>query len=155
MAETLKSLVANYMFCAFLGGILEYIAPTKAKNSLRIVVTVVILFVTISPVIKADVSFDGFTIKENTHNKEIDALMHTANLTEKKIRNEIKEILINLNIDEYEIYVSTSVDEENAIVYLEEIKVEISSEFREKIEIIRENISAEYKDILKVGVKNE
>ena len=155
MGETVKTAVIGYMLCAFIGGILEYLSPSGAKNILRIVVTVVILFVTLSPIIKSDISFSGFTLNENDSNTGFDALMHTANLTEKKIYNEIREILINLGIDEYEIYVTTSVDEEKNIVYLEEIKVELDKEFIDKSETVKNKISEEYKDILKVGVKNE
>ncbi len=155
MSETVKTVVTGYMFCAFIGGILEYLAPPKAKSILRIVVTIVVLFVTLTPIIKSDISFSSFILNENDSNTKIDALMHTANLTEKKIYNEIREILINLHIDEYEIYVTTSVDEEKNIVYLEEIKVELSEEFTDKTEIVKSKISEEYKDILKVGVKNE
>ena len=48
--------------------------------------------------------------------------MDTANLMEKEVYADIKKTLINLNIEEYEIYVSTEVREESNTVYFEEIR---------------------------------
>lgn len=156
MSETIKSVLLNYAACAFLGGMLEYIAPNRTKGALRIVVVVVLLFATLLPLVKSDVSFeDVFPEIEESDSTKLDALMHTANLTEKKIYNEMREILINADIDEYEIYVSTSVDEEENTVYLDEIKIEVDKNFQNKTEEIKNRVSEEYKEILKVGVKNE
>lgn len=153
MSETIKTVVTGYMVCAFTGGVLEYLVPTKSKSALRIVVTVAVIFATLLPVSKSDISFEGFyNVEEASENTQLDALMHTANLTEKKIYNEVREVLINLGINEYEIYVITSVDEEACVVYLDEVKVEVSGEFEGEIDSIKANVSEEYKDILKVAV---
>lgn len=153
MSETIKTVVTGYMVCAFTGGVLEYLVPPKSKSALRIVVTVAVIFATLLPVSKSDISFEGFyNVEEASENTQLDALMHTANLTEKKIYNEVREVLINLGINEYEIYVITSVDEEAGVVYLDEVKVEVSGEFESEIDSIKANVSEEYKDILKVAV---
>ena len=110
----------------------------------------------ISPIVKSDISVgDLLSQTEIEENAEYDALMHTANLTEKKIREEMKEVLINEGVNEYEIYVSTSVDAEENTVYLEEIKIEVGNTFENKINIIKSKVPEEYRQVLKVGVKNE
>ncbi len=156
MAEIIKNVLLNYAVCAFVGGILEYIAPQKAKKTLRIAVVSLLLIGIFSPIAKTEFSFDEMlTETEIDENVSYDALMHTANMAEKKLREEIKEILINEGINEYEIYISTSVDEKDNTVYLEEIKIEVAENFKEKIPVIEKSVSEEYKEILKVGVKNE
>lgn len=156
MAETIKTVLLNYAVCAFVGGILEYIAPERAKKILRIAVVSVLLLGIFSPILKNEISFyEIFADIEITENVSYDALMHTANLTEKKLREEMKEILINAGVNEYEIYISTSVDEKENTVYLEEIKIDVAKKFKDKIPFIEKSVSEEYKGILKVGVKNE
>ena len=156
MTETIKTVLLNYAVCAFVGGILEYLAPQKTKNVLRIAVFSVLLLGLFSPFVKNEVSFDGIIPQsENVENSGFDALMHTANLTERKIRREIKEILINEGINEYEIYISTAIDENENTVFLEEIKIQVAKSFEEKIPLIKSKIPDEYKTVLEVGVKNE
>ncbi len=156
MADTIKTVLLNYAVCAFVGGILEYIAPEKTKKVLRIAVVSVLLLGIFSPFVKNENSIDEiFSVTGNSENISYDTLMHTANLTEKKLREEMKQVLINLGINEYEIYISTSVDEKENTVYLEEIKIEVAENFKDKIPVIEENVSEQYKEILKVGVKNE
>lgn len=156
MTDTIKTVLLNYALCAFVGGILEYIAPEKIKKTLRVAVVSVLLLCVLLPIVKSDFSVDDLLLKSEM-NQEInyDALMHTANLTEQKIREEMKEILINQGVNEYEIYISTSVDEEKNTVYLEEIKIEVGKAFEEKITDIKNKVPQEYKSVFKVGVKNE
>jgi hypothetical protein len=92
---------------------------------------------------------------EISEKMNFDALMHTANLTERKLREEMKDILIKQGINEYEIYITTTVNEEDNTVCLEEIKIEVGKAFENKINIIKNNVPKEYQEILKVGVKNE
>jgi len=138
------------------GGILEYISPEKTKKTLRVAVVSVMLLVVISPIAKSEINLEN-TLSEYEISESVnyDALMHTANLTERKLREEMKEILIKENINEYEIYVTTTVDEEENIVYLEEIKIEVGKAFKDKINDIKNNVPEEYQEVLKVGVKNE
>lgn len=156
MTDTIKTVLFNYALCAFVGGVLEYIAPEKTKKTLRVAVVSVLLLCVLSPIVKSDFSVDDlFSNAETQQEMNYDALMHTANLTEQKVRAEMKEILINEGVNEYEIYISTSVDEEKNTVYLEEIKIEVGKAFEDKIDGIRNKIPQEYKSVLKVGVKNE
>ncbi len=156
MTQTIKTVLLNYAVCAFVGGILEYIAPERTKKTLRVAIVSVILLVVILPVVKSDISVDDFLVEAQiSENVSYDALMHTANLTEKKLREEMKKILINEGVNEYEIYINTSVDKDENTVYLEEIKIEVGERFKEKIPDIKSKVPKEYKEILKVGVKNE
>lgn len=156
MTETIKTVLLNYAVCALIGGVLEYIAPEKTKKTLRVAIISVILLVVVSPIVKSEITFKNLLPGEEvSENVKYDALMHTANLTERKIREQIKEILIKENINEYEIYITTTVDEEENTVYLEEIKIEVGKTFENKTSAIKNNIPQEYQEVLKVGVKNE
>ena len=157
MTETIKTLLLNYAICALVGGVLEYIAPEKTKKTLRVSVVAVMLLVVISPIAKSEINLESNVLSQEEISEKInyDTLMQTANLTERKLREEMKEILIKENINEYEIYITTTIDEGENTVYLEEIKIEIGKAFEKKINVIKNNVPKEYKKVLKVGVKNE
>ena len=157
MTQTIKTVLLNYAVCALVGGVLEYIAPEKTKKTLRVAVVSVMLLVVVSPIAKTEISLEGNVIsqEEIRENMNYDALMHTANLTERKLREEMKEILIKENINEYEIYITTTVDEEKNTVILTEIKIELGKAFEDKLELVKSNVPKEYQEVLKVGVKNE
>ena len=156
MTETIKTVLINYGVCALVGGLLEHIAPQRTRSTLRGVVVIVLVFGIVSPFVGSDFEFSGLVQEyDGSDVSQTDALMHTANLTEKKIKDDMREILINTGINEYEIYVSTSVDKENNTVYLDEVRVEVAKQFEEKINDIYDCVTAEYKAVLKVGVKNE
>ena len=157
MTEAIKTVLFNYGVCALIGGVLEYISPEKTKRTLRIVIVSVMLLVVISPVVKSEIYLDNGVIYEEeiSGNVNLDALMHTANLMERKLREEMREILIKNDINEYEIYITTTVDEEENTVFLEEIKIEVGKTFENKISVIKSSIPKEYEVVLKVGVKND
>lgn len=157
MTQTIKTVLLNYAVCALVGGVLEYIAPEKIKKTLRVAVVSVMLLVVISPIAKTEINLEGNLISQEELSEKMnyDVLMHTANLTERGIREEIKEILIKENVNEYEIYITTTVDEEKNTVFLTEIKIEIGKAFENKIELVKNNVPKEYQEVLKVGVKNE
>lgn len=157
MAEVIKTVLLNYSACALVGGVLEYIAPEKTRKTLRTVVVSLMLLAVASPIAKSEISLEDSLIsrEELSSNINYESLLHTANLTEKKIREEIKEILINQNINEYEIYITTDIDEAENIVFLTEIKIETEKAFEGKFEAVKNQIPEEYKEVLKIGVKNE
>ncbi len=157
MTEAIKTVLFNYGVCALVGGVLEYISPEKTKRTLRIVIVSVMLLVVISPIAKSKITLDNGVISEEeiSENVNYNALMHTANLMERKLREEMREILIKNGINEYEIYITTTVDEEENTVFLEEIKIEVGKTFEDKISVIKSSIPKEYQEVLKVGVKNE
>lgn len=157
MSDVIKTVLFNYAVCAFVGGALEYLAPEKTKKNLRIAVVSVMLLVIASPIAKGEISIEGDLLSQEEISEKMncDALMHTASLTERMLREEMKEILINENINEYEIYITTEIDEEESTVFLTEIKIELGKAFENKIELVKNKVPEEYQEILKVGVKNE
>lgn len=156
MSETIKTVFLNYAVCALVGGVLEYIAPEKTKKTLRVAIISVILLMVVSPIVKSDTKIESLLPGEETsENTNYEALMHTANLAERKLREQMKEILIKENINEYEVYITTTVDEDENTVYLEEIKIMVDEAFEAKISTIKSNVPKEYQGVLKVGVKNE
>lgn len=156
MNETIMSVLLNYVICAVVGGLLEYIAPAKARKALRACVVAVMLVTTLSPVLHMDIDFSQvLQTEDEAYQKQYDALMHTANITEKKIYSEMKDILINSGVDEYEIYVSTSVNKDECTVYLEKIKIEVAADYSHKIPAIRKRVHEEYAEIFEIGIKNE
>ncbi len=151
MSETVKTVFVNYIACALLGGLLEYASPKNVRKTLRIAVVSVVLATSVSPLLKTDFSLpDIGNTADVSENAVYDALMHTSNTAEKKIYNEMCDILINLGIDEYEIYVKTTAEKEEYTVYLEEIKIQIPEEYSEKIPQIQRSVDEEYKEVLVV-----
>lgn len=149
MSDVIKTVFVNYITCALVGGILEYVAPQNARKTLRVAVVSIMLITSFSPILKIDIDFSNInSIYENDETQSYDALMHTANLTEKKIYNEMRDILINLEIDEYEIYVKTTVEIEENTVYLDSIKIEVSEIFADKIPEIKKCVKEEYRTVL-------
>lgn len=156
MSETIKTVLLNYAVCALVGGVLEYLAPEKTRKTLRVAVISVLLLAILSPIVKGEINIENLLPQiEITEEVNYKALVHTASLTEKKLRDEMKEILINEGVNEYEVYVTTTIDEEENTVYLEEIKVGVGKAFEHKIPSIKKKVSQDYQEVLKVSVKNE
>ncbi len=156
MIEAIKNIFENYMICAVIGGVLEYLSPEKTRKTLKTCIVSIMLIATLSPVFSLNIDFprlygeDDFLSEQQYNN-----LYRTASLTEKTLYSEIKNILINLGVDEYEIYIETTVDDVKNNVILDEIKIEVSKAFENKIPEIKKAVNEEYSKILKVGVKNE
>lgn len=155
MTDAVKTLFVNFAVCSVLGGVLEYLTPTTYRKTLRVAVVGVILAMCISPVFKIELS--SFDIGDSATEEQLvyDSLMHTANLTEKNVRQQIKNVLIKYGVNEYEIYVTTSVDKENKTVYLKEVVIEVDKSFQNMLPEIIDDIPTEYKSIVRTGVKNE
>lgn len=156
MSEAIKNVFINYAACAVFGGLLEYITPDNMKKSVRVCVVLLMLAVSFLPLLKlqGNVELD-IDNEELQQQEEYNALMHTASLTEKKLYSEMKAILINAGVDEYEIYITTDVDEQRKTVYLEKIKIQVDKAYESLIPQITNDIHEEYRKILEIGVKNE
>ena len=125
MSETVKTVLLNYAICSLAGGILEYITPEKMRKTLRVIITLFLVATVVFPVLKNDINIESIlNSDEKIENSEYSALVHTQNLLEKKIYEEMHNILINCEVNEYEIYITTTVDEEENTVYLEKIKID-------------------------------
>ena len=156
MNETIKAVLLSYAVCSLAGGILEYTTPEKMRKTLRVIITLFLVSTVVFPLLKSDIDLDSiFITEEKFENTEYSALVHTQSLLEKKLYDEMRNILINCEVNEYEIYITTTVDEDENTVYLEKIKIEVSSDFQNKMENIKNIVPQEYKSVLEVGVKNE
>lgn len=156
MSEIVKSVFINYIACAVFGGILEYLTPEKVRKTLRVCVVSLMLLTSVAPVLKIDINFkEIYSPEEFRVQEQYNALMHTANMIEKNVYAQMKEILINYQVGEYEIYVSTQISEDENIVYLEEVRIEVDKVYENRIPDIKSAVSDEYRQILKIGVKNE
>ncbi len=154
MSEIIKSVFINYVVCAVTGGIFEYLTPDKYKKILRLVVVSLMLFSIFLPFLKNDIHLQEFSFEEKGEQEKYNSLMHIANLTETKVRNDVKAVLIKNNITEYEIYIDVTPDYETNTVYLDKVKIEIGENFKGKEDSVKKDISSEYKGITEVGVKN-
>lgn len=156
MSEAIKTAFISFTVCSVVGGMLEYLTPPNYRKTLRVVVVGIVLALCIMPVFDNDFDFD-LKLDSESQGEQLsyDSLMHTANLVENKIRRQIKDILINQGIDEYEIYITTTVDKEESVVYLEAIKIEVHEKYSDKLSNIVKNLPRDYRDIVKTGVKNE
>lgn len=156
MSEAIKTAFISFTVCSVVGGMLEYLTPPNYRKTLRVVVVGIVLALCIMPVFDNDFDFD-LKLDSESQGEQLsyDSLMHTANLVEKKVRGQIKDVLINQGIDEYEIYITTTVDKDESVVFLEEIIVEVHEKYGGKLEAIVKEIPQDYRDIVKTGVKNE
>ncbi len=154
--ENVKAVLVNYAVCALLGSIFEFISPRKSKETFRIVSSIILLSVIVIPLATLDFTemIEEISVDYEETN-EADTLLHTANLMEKELYNKIENILINQGVDEYEIYISTEIDKEANEIVLTEIKLLVDDKFRDKIPDLERSLSGEFKEILKIGVKNE
>ena len=156
MSGIIKSTFASFAVCSVVGGMLEYLTPQKYRKTLRVAVVGIVLTLCFVTSLENVSDFDWWLDTEvQSEQISYDSLMHTASLVEKSVRGQIKEILINQGVDEYEIYITTSVDKDDNTVFLEEVAVEVAEEFRGKLSVIEEKIPQEYKSIVRTGVKNE
>lgn len=154
MSEIIKNTFLNYMLCAVAGGMLEYLAPDRSKKTMRIILVAVILTVTLSPVLKLNIDFE-LPQEEYSEDMNYEDLLHMRNLTEKKIRKEMKDIIINAGVREYEIYITTDADEESATVYLDKVEIQVGKEYAHLTDHIKNNAPEEYRSIVEVGVKDD
>ena len=153
MSESIRGIFVNYMLCAVVGGILEYIAPDKSKKMIRIIVVAVILAVTLSPLLKIDIDF-SIDDEEYTEDNSYENLLHMRNLVEKKVRSDMREVIINAGVNEYEIYITTDGDEESQTVYLQRVEILVGSDFAHLTQQIKDSAPEEYRSIVEVGVKD-
>lgn len=150
MTETVKSVFVNYIVCALMGGFLEYAAPEKARKTLRVTVVAVMLVASLSPLLKLNFELPEFEQTSENVQTEYDKLIHTAGIIEKRIYSEMRDILINLGINEYEIYVKTTVDKDSFTVWLEEITIQVPQEYTDAYTEIENAVPQEYKQVLNV-----
>ena len=62
-------------------------------------------------------------------------------------------MLINESVNEYEIYISTNVDEVTNEIVLSEVTVLVDEKFESKIPALEKNLKTDFGEVLTIGVK--
>ena len=153
--DSLKLVLVNYAVCALLGSVFEFILPRKNKDVFRIVSSIVLISVIIIPLSKLDLKTELQEIEYSLETQEAENnIGYTAGLIEKEIYKNIENILIKEGVNEYEIYISTNVDEATNEIVLTEVTVLVDENFKEKIKALENTLKTDFGEVLKVGVKN-
>jgi hypothetical protein len=153
--DSIKTVLVNYAICALLGSVLEFISPKKSREAFRIVSGIILISVIVIPLVgfnfSAELEKREFEFEEEGSGEDV--LLTTAGLMEKEIYKQIENILINEQIDEYEIYISTEIDEEANEIILSEVNILVGVQFQNKITELSSILGKEFGDILQIGVK--
>ncbi len=152
--DSIKLVLVNYAVCALFGSIFEFLLPRKNKDVFRIVSSIILISVIIIPLSKLNLEDEFLNIEYSLEPKETENnLQYTAGLIEKEIYKNIENMLINESVNEYEIYISTNVDESTNEIVLSEVTVLVDEKFKDKISVLEKNLKSEFGEVLKIGVK--
>lgn len=152
----LKTVLINYCVCAFFATLLETLVAEKQKRIFKTLSFCVIAAVTVSPLFGAqkNIDFFDFLTPEEEYSESQKSLAAASGRLEKAVYKNVEETLINEGINEYEIYVSTNLNEEENTVTLSLVSVQIGSDFKDKAESIKQKLSETYGEALALEVKN-
>ena len=152
----LKTVLINYCVCAFFATLLETLIAEKQKRIFKTLSFCVIAAVTVSPLFGAqkNIDFFDFLTPEEEYSESQKSLAAASGRLEKAVYKNVEETLINEGINEYEIYVSTNLNEEENTVTISLVSVQIGSDFKDKAESIKQNLSETYGEALALEVKN-
>ena len=153
--DSIKLVLVNYAVCALLGSIFEFILPRKNKDVFRIVSSIILISVIIIPLSRIDFEneFSEFEILVEESETQ-SGVNHTASLIEKEIYKNVENILINEGVNEYEIYISTNVDDSTNEIVLTEVTVLVDEKFKGEISDLENILKTEFGEVLKIGVKD-
>ncbi len=153
--DSIKLILVNYAVCALLGSIFEFILPRKNKDVFRIVSSIILISVIIIPLSKLDLHDELQGLEYSLETEEpTNSIEYTAGLIEKEIYKNIENILINDGVNEYEIYISTKVDEATNEIVLTKVTVLVDENFKENISGLEKRLKTDFGEVLKIGVKN-
>ena len=153
--DSIKLILVNYAVCALLGSIFEFILPRKNKDVFRIVSSIILISVIIIPLSKLDLHDELQGLEYSLETEETaNSIEYTAGLIEKEIYKNIENILINDGVNEYEIYISTKVDEATNEIVLTDVTVLVDENFKENISGLEKRLKTDFGEVLKIGVKN-
>jgi hypothetical protein len=153
--DSVKLVLVNYAVCALFGSIFEFILPRKNKDVFRIVSSVILISVIIIPLSKLDLSGEFEKIEYSLEVDENEGSLHTtAGLIEKEIYKNVENILINEGVNEYEIYISTNVDEVTNEIILTEVELLVDEKFKDKTSSLEKRFKTDFGEVFKIGVKN-
>ena len=153
--DSIKLVLVNYAVCALLGSIFEFILPRKNKDVFRIVSSIILISVIIIPLSRIDFEneFSEFEILVEESETQ-SGVNHTASLIEKEIYKNVENILINEGVNEYEIYISTNIDDSTNEIVLTEVTVLVDEKFKGEISDLENILKTEFGEVLKIGVKD-
>lgn len=153
--DSIKLVLVNYAVCALLGSIFEFILPRKNKDVFRIVSSIILISVIIIPLSRIDFENEfsefGILVEESETQTGVN---HTASLIEKEIYKNVENILINEGVNEYEIYISTNIDDSTNEIVLTEVTVLVDKKFKGEISDLENILKTEFGEVLKIGVKD-
>jgi hypothetical protein len=153
--DTIKLVLVNYAVCALLGSIFEFILPRKNKDVFRIVSSIILISVIIIPLSRIDFENEfskfGILVEESETQSGVN---YTASLIEKEIYKNVENILINEGVNEYEIYISTNIDDSTNEIVLTEVTVLVDEKFKGEISDLENILKTEFGEVLKIGVKD-
>lgn len=158
MGELFGDLSASYAVCTFIGGILQFLSLSPGmKKTMRFIVTAAVIAAVAVPLAETGEGFTGFSYETETDEVflENDALMHTAHVMEKNIYTHVSETLINLGVDEYEIYIGTDTQSQTDTVILTSVKIEVAEKYEMLLPQIYEILKNEYGEVLETDVKKQ
>lgn len=152
----LKTVLINYCVCAFFATLLEALVPERQKRIFKTLSFCVIAAVTLSPLFanQSKINFD-FEIPDSEYSESQKSLVAASARLEKAVYKNVEETLINEGINEYEIYVSTNISEEENTVVLSGVSVQIGAEFKDAAESVKEKLFEIYGETLVLEVKND
>ena len=153
--DSIKLVLVNYAVCALLGSIFEFILPRKNKDVFRIVSSIILISVIIIPLSRIDFENEfsefGILVEESETQTGVN---HTASLIEREIYKNVENILINEGVNEYEIYISTNIDDSTNEIVLTEVTVLVDEKFKGEISDLENILKTEFGEVLKIGVKD-
>lgn len=153
--SALKTVIVNYCVYAFFAAVLELITSEKHKRAFRSFSFCVILAFSLLPLSGAQIDIsNAFNYEEQGGENAAASLASACTRLERAVYENVSQALINIGINEYEIYVSTVVNEEECVVRVTEVLVELGEKFADDTERAFEALKADYEEILKVEVKN-
>ncbi len=151
MTGVLRDVLLNYAVCALFGGIAGFLAPDRMKKTVRALAVAVMLCGVLLPLCQFQPT-EAPTLPNVTEDAAYDDLMHAAGLLENGVRANVRDVLAQLEIHEYDVDVQTACDREKASVSLTSLTVELGEAYANRIADVKEALG-EYQEVLIVRVK--
>ncbi len=151
MTGVLRDVLLNYAVCALFGGIAGFLAPDRMKKTVRALAVAVMLCGVLLPLCQFQPA-EAPTLPDVTEDAAYDDLMHAAGLLENGVRANVRDVLSQLEIHEYDVDVQTACSREEGSVSLTSLTLELGRAYANRIADVKEALG-EYQEVLIVRVK--
>lgn len=151
MTGVLRDVLLNYAVCALFGGIAGFLAPERMKKTVRALAVAVMLCGVLLPLGQFQPT-EAPALPNVTEDAAYDDLMHAAGLLENGVRTNVRDVLAQLEIHEYDVDVQTACSREDGSVTLTSLTVELGEAYADKAADVKEALG-EYQEVLIVRVK--